>query len=101
MRGIAFACIVFLSLTAHFYASDSIAGRNADSVALNANKAIARKNLYVGNNGLVYADEKAYLKDMKVQRELIHPDQTQMLYWLLASLVGFLGIYALTKKLLK
>jgi hypothetical protein len=98
-----FVVAFFLGLTAPFYAGagDSVVAKNLDSTDFNRSKALAEKNLYVGNNGLMYPDEKAYLKDMKVQRELIHPDQTQMLYWLAASLIGFLGIYGLCRKFLK
>ena len=73
-------------------------------------------DFYIANNGMPYADELLFLKTnigvsplaendptkaIQIQRELIHPSQTQMLYWLLASLVGFFVIYFLFKKFVK
>jgi hypothetical protein len=66
-------------------------------------------------NGMSYSDELSFLKSRlgvqampetsvnsdQEQRELIHPDHVQMLCWLLASLLGFLGIFYLLKKFLR
>ncbi len=77
-----------------------------------------KDDFYVVNNGLSYTDELAFLKSnlglqtfvgtpspsaeqQQAPRELIHPDHAQLLYWLLASLLGFLGIWFLLRKFLR
>jgi hypothetical protein len=73
-------------------------------------------DFYIATNGIRYADELTFLRTnqgvqpfiekestdgISMQRELIHPSQTQMICWLLASLAGFLVIYFLFKKFVK
>ncbi|MBI2271956.1 MAG: hypothetical protein HYU69_16575 [Bacteroidetes bacterium] len=71
---------------------------------------------YVATNGIRYVDEIDFLKTnfgtkpfaendptkaIQIKRELIHPSQTQMVYWLIASLIGFIVIYYLFKRFVK
>ncbi|MBL7892575.1 MAG: hypothetical protein JNL63_08090 [Bacteroidia bacterium] len=71
---------------------------------------------YVATNGIRYIDELDFLKTnfgtkpfaekdpakaIQIQRELIHPSQKQMVYWLIASLIGFFVIYYLFKRFVK
>lgn len=73
-----------------------------------------KDDYYSINNGMTYSEEFAFLEsnfssqafmekeaETMIKRELIHPSRPQMLYWLLASLIGFLIIYFLFKKFVK
>ena len=100
------------------YAGYASFGKLEVNVCSRSRKHIAdeTKDFYIVHNGLRYADELLFVKNnlgiqqlvendptkgIQVQRELIHPNPLQMLYWLLGSLIGFLVIYFLFKKFVK